>query len=256
MNFPLNTLPVAAAFATAINSYGAVAQESNRALPVATALTSTGGASAAGAKKACDDLTVIAAMDVTGSFADYLTKTEDLFKNSIAHMRDRFPRNLCIDSEVKTFIVGHSHRDVSGSLDHLSSKKYKVSRNYYSATNVVDAVVKDFTNLRNQLITGALKQQDNTALEMVFDHISEVVRSEGKPCVIFMISDGDETENSSGIAKPKKPGMLAQCKVYMYGAGITLSGGNQAQRKLSAQWDRYMNLAGVAAKDFYWLPNP
>ena len=254
MNFQFKAVPVAVAFTTAISSYCAVAQESYRASSAAVA-TATGGVLTPGAKRTCDDLTVIAAMDVTGSFADYLTKTEDLFKNSIAHMRSRFPRNLCIDSEVKTFIVGHSHRDVSGSLDHLSSKKYTISRHHFTASNVVDAVVKDFSNLRSQLISGAVKQQENTALEMVFDHISEMVRAEGKPCVIFMISDGDETE-STGIAKPKKPGMLAHCKVYMYGAGITLSGGNQAQRKLSAQWDRYMNLAGVAAKDFYWLPNP
>jgi len=256
MRFPFNTLPVVAALAAAFSADGAVAQESNRTTPVAVAATSPSAGVATAAKKACDALTVIAAIDITGSFADYLTKTDDLFKNAIAHMRSRFPRSLCIGSEVKTFIVGHSHRDVSGSLEHLSSKKYTVSRNYFTATNVVDAVVKDFTNLRNQLVSGALKQQDNTALEMVFDHISEVVRAEGKPCVIFMISDGDETESRSGIAKPKKPGMLAQCKVYMYGAGITLSGGNQAQRKLNTQWDRYMNLAGVATNDFYWLPNP
>ena len=256
MKFQFKTIPVAAALAAVFSSHCAFAQDSNRSSPAAA--TAAAGATTAtqATKKACDDLTVVAAMDITGSFADYLTKKEDLFKNSVAHMRKRFPRNLCIDSEVKTFIVGHSHRDISGSLDHLSSKKYTVSRNHFTATNVVDAVVKDFTGLRDQLVSGALKQQDNTALEMVFDHISEVVRAEGKPCVIFMISDGDETENSGGIAKPKKNGMLKQCSVYMYGAGITLSGGNAAQRSLSAQWDRYMKLAGVNAKDFFWLPNP
>ena len=98
MKLKFKTIPVAAALAATFNAHYALAQESNRLSPTAATVATVGApTSTTATKKACDDLTIIAAMDITGSFADYLTKKEDLFRNSIEHMRKRFPRNLCID---------------------------------------------------------------------------------------------------------------------------------------------------------------
>ena len=243
---------LAAALAMAGASSLTVAQDGSRPAPVVVVTTPTTTSTVP--PKDCKDMFVGVELDVTGSFVDHILN-KDLFKNSVKNLRTKFPR-LCIGSEVKVAIIGHSHRDVSGTYDHLASETYTITRNYYTADNIASTVVKQLEKWRDELASGKMKQQENTAVAMSFDHISAAVRNAGKPCMLFAITDADETEYTTGVPLPNRPGLLANCKVYIYGAGITLIGGNEAQRKLQAQWERHMKVAGVAPKDFFWLPNP
>ena len=175
-----------------------------------------------------------------------------LFTNSIKRIRADFPR-LCIGSEVKIAIIGHSHRNVTGTYDHLASTNYIITRNHVNADNIAAMVIKQLEKWRDDLASGKLKQQENTAVGMAFDNVAEVVQLKGKPAVIWAITDGDETE-LGGVPAPYKPGQLAGATVYMFGAGVTLTAGTEGQRKLRKDWERYFGQAG--AEKFFWVSKP
>jgi len=204
--------------------------------------------------------TVIVALDITGSFVDHML-SKGLFDRAMKHVKKLVPEHVEIGSEVRTAIVGHSHRDVTngdqgGSYDHIAARNWTVTRNHHTKDRVVIAVINQLEEWRTDLEKGKIKPQNNTALAMALDHMSEQVRLAGKPCLLVIISDMEETEYRAGVPQPYKSGQLTGCKVYAIGAGITLAGGNQAQRKLRSKWEKYFVAAGVAANDFYWIANP
>lgn len=201
--------------------------------------------------KACDDRTVILLLDVTGSFVDHLVN-KDLFTNSIKRIRSEFP-TLCIDSEVKVAIIGQSHRNVTETYDHLASKNYKVTRNHYTAENVATAAIQQLEKWKDELASGKMKPQKNTAVVMAFDNVAELVQLRGKRAIIWAITDGDESE-LGGVAAPFKPNQLTGATIYMFGAGVTLTGGTEAQRALRTDWERYFRQAG--AEKFFWVSKP
>ncbi len=201
--------------------------------------------------KACEERTVILLLDVTGSFVDHLVN-KDLFTNSIKRIRSDFP-SLCIDSEVKVAIIGQSHRNVTETYDHLASKNYKVTRNHYTAENVATAAIQQIEKWKEELASGKMKPQKNTAVVMAFDNVAELVQLRGKRAIIWAITDGDESE-LGGVAAPFKPNQLTGATIYMFGAGVTLTGGTAAQRALRTEWERYFSQAG--AEKFYWVSKP
>lgn len=229
--------------------YPAMAQEGARQAPPATISVATTNATPQ--VQACEKKSAIVLLDVTGSFVDHLLN-KDLFKNSVNRIRSDFPK-LCIGSEVKLAIIGHSHRDVSGSYDHLESKNYTISRNHYTAENISSTVVKQLEVWRDKLAKGQMRPQNNTAVAMAFDNVAELVNLNGKPAVIWAITDGDETE-LGGVAAPIKPNQLAGSTVYMFGAGVTLTSGTIGQRKLRSEWEGYFKQAG--AEKFFWVSKP
>lgn len=229
--------------------YPAMAQEGARQAPPATISVATTNATPQ--VQACEKKSAIVLLDVTGSFVDHLLN-KDLFKNSVNRIRSDFPK-LCIGSEVKLAIIGHSHRDVSGSYDHLESKNYTISRNYYTAENISSTVVKQLEVWRDKLANGQMRPQNNTAVAMAFDNVAELVNLNGKPAVIWAITDGDETE-LGGVAAPIKPNQLAGSTVYMFGAGVTLTSGTIGQRKLRSEWEGYFKQAGT--EKFFWVSKP
>ena len=249
MNFAHSLVCSATALAIASFATNSLAAGDGPRL-VPTAVT-TPAPQAANQAPACQEKSVIVLLDVTGSFVDHLL-TKDLFTNSIKRIRADFPR-LCIGSEVKIAIIGHSHRNVTGTYDHLASTNYIITRNHVNADNIAAMVIKQLEKWRDDLASGKLKQQENTAVGMAFDNVAEVVQLKGKPAVIWAITDGDETE-LGGVPAPYKPGQLAGATVYMFGAGVTLTAGTEGQRKLRKDWERYFGQAG--AEKFFWVSKP
>ena len=244
-----NLLATACALACTGFSASAIAADESQRLAQTVAATSP----QYGAKQApvCEEKTVILMLDVTGSFVDHLLN-KDLFTNSIKRIRTDFPR-LCIGSEVKVAIIGHSHRDVTGTYDHLASTNYTITRNHVTADNIAAIATKQLEKWRDDLASGKMKQQQNTAVGMAFDNVAELVQLRGKPAVIWAITDGDETE-LGGVPAPFKPNQLVGTTIYMFGAGVTLAAGTEGQRKLRADWERYSRQAG--ADKFYWVSKP
>lgn len=224
----------------------ATAQEGAQLIPPATSpATSTNSA------PNCVDRTVVVLLDITGSFTDHLLH-KDLFTNAAKRIRADFPR-LCIGSVVKVAIIGHSHRDVTGSYDHLASSNYSVTRNHFTAENIPEVVTKQLEKWRDALASGKMKSQNNTAVAMAFDNAAELIQLQGKSAIIWAITDGDETE-LGGVPSPFKPSQLTGTTIYMLGAGVTLSDGTLGQRKLRTDWERYFRQAG--ASKFYWVSKP
>jgi hypothetical protein len=213
-------------------------------MPMSTSSQSAGRA-------VCESKDVVVLLDNTGSFVDHILN-KDLFTNSTRRIRADFPR-LCVGSEVKVAILGHSHRDVSGTYDHLTSKNFTVSRNHYTADNLPTLVIKQLESWRDDLASGKIKQAKNTAVAMAFDNLAEVVELRARPTVVWAITDGDETE-LGGVPAPYKPNQLKGVTIYMLGAGVTLTDGTNAQRKLRAAWEHYFQLAG--AENFFWVSKP
>jgi hypothetical protein len=199
--------------------------------------------------------TIIVELDVTGSFVDTILQG-DFMDRSTKRIKDLLPKFAGVGSEVRVAIIGQHHESVSGTFDHLNARKFTVTKNRYTPERIASAVAGQLEEYRSDLKSGKIKRQNNTAVAMSLDHAAEIVRLNGnKGCVIFAISDFDESEYKT-IPEPATPGALQGCSVYVFGAGITLAEGSQAQRALKSAWQQYMKQAGVAAKDFYWVPNP
>lgn len=227
------------------------AQEGTRPSTVAAIAVTSPAPISTSSAKACFDGTLIYLLDITGSFTDHLIN-KDLFANSIKRVRSDSPKP-CIGSEVKVSIIGHSHRDVTQSYDHLASSNYTITRNHYTAENINAVVVKQLQKWVDELASGKMKPQSNTAVAMAFDNVAELVQLRGKPAIIWAITDGDETE-LGGVPAPFKPKQLAGATIYMLGAGVTLPDGTTGQRKLRTDWERHFRQAG--ADKFYWVSKP
>ena len=228
-----------------------LAQEGARPITAAAIAVTSPAPISTSSGKTCFDGTLIYLLDVTGSFTDHLLN-KDLFVNSIKRIRSDSPKP-CVGSEVKVAIIGHSHRDVTQSYDHLASSNYTITRNHYTADNISSVVIKQLEKWRDDLASGKIKPQNNTAVAMAFDNVAELVQLRSKPAIIWAITDGDETE-LGGVPAPFKPKQLTGTTIYMLGAGVTLTEGTTGQRKLRTEWERYFRQAG--ADKFYWLSKP
>lgn len=198
--FKLTQFAVATALICGVSI--APAQEGTRPAAAAVIAVANVPSTSTITAKTCFDGTLIYLLDITGSFTDHLVN-KDLFANAIKRVRSDSPK-LCIGSEVKVAIIGHSHRDVTQSYDHLASSNYTITRNHYTADNINAVVVKQLEKWVGDLASGKMKPQSNTAVAMAFDNVAELVQLRGKPAIIWAITDGDETE-LGGVPAPFNP---------------------------------------------------
>ena len=228
-----------------LNLSAAIGQEGGRQkMPP---ITSTPSAST----QLCEDKTVIVILDVTGSFVDHLLN-QSLAANSFRRIQENFPK-LCVGSEVRVAVMGQSHRDVTGTYDHLTSKNYRISRNQYTTANIGGVVSQQLNNWIDDLRSGRIKTQNNTAVVQALYNAAEIIQLRGKPALVFVITDGDESE-LGGVAPPYKDGQLKDAAVYFFGAGVTLASGTQGQRALRQDWEAYFKKAD--ASKFFWVAKP
>ena len=160
---------------------------------------------------------------------------------------------MCIGSEVKAAILGHSHAGVTGSYDHLQMKTWVITRNHYTTDNIKEVVVKQMEQWRDDLASKKIPAQNNTAVAAAFDKVADTVELRERPMIVYAITDGDETEYG-GVPAPRDKGNLKNTKIIMLGAGITLTSGTEGQRKLRADWQKFFKTAG--AEKFVWIATP
>ncbi len=200
----------------------------------------------------CMDTDVYVPVDITGSFVDTLAMPE--FRRGVdQRLQSLIPDNLCIGSDLRVGILGHSASGVSKSMDHLRQRIFSVSRNHMSADKVKEMSTSQIKKIITDVTEGKIKRHENTAVAQSFDNIAELIALRGRRAIVIAITDGDDTEFGK-VAAPFKPGQLKGTRVYMIGAGATLEAGTSAQRSLRQQWEAYMVTAG--AESFFWVSKP
>lgn len=233
----------------AIASFAAQAQEGGlRPAPATPATAAVTPAPVTSGK------TVIVMLDITGSFVDH-ELSGNVAERSIKRAMKEIVASVGNKSLVRVSIIGQSHRDVTGTDEHLLAKEWIVGARY-TKEKVASQVRNWLEQTIDDLRTGKIKKQNNTAVVMAFDRASELVRKAGQPCSLVAITDMDETEVGYPLPAPYRSGMLAGCTVHAIGAGVTLKGGTNAERDLRRAWEQYLGAAGVNLSDFYWIPNP
>jgi hypothetical protein len=199
--------------------------------------------------------TVVLLMDVTGSFVDHLL-ANDNYERAKKRIKLLLTENVQQLSHTRVATIGHSHRDVTGTYDHLLAKNWMVGKNQPPKERVASLMLNHLDDMKSALESGKIKKQENTAVAQAFDQVAEWIRLDGaQQCVIIAISDMDETEFTNGLPPPARDGQLKNCKVYAIGAAVTVTSTN-GQRKLRGDWEKYFKRAGVVMDDFYWITNP
>jgi hypothetical protein len=199
--------------------------------------------------------TVVVAVDLTGSFVDYIL-ADGYMDRAVKRTMQELEKSIQKGSLVRVGVIGHSHHDESGSFEHLLAREWTVGGKY-SKEKVVSGVRNWLRDIEADLRSKKLQKQVNTAVVMAFDRTAELMRRSNGNCMLIAISDLDDTEFGLPLPVPYSPGEFKGCEVLGLGAGVTLRGGTKAERELRQAWEVWFKLAGVdVARDFHWVPNP
>ena len=199
--------------------------------------------------------TVVVAVDLTGSFVDYIL-AGGYMDRAVKRTMQELEKSIQKGSLVRVGVIGHSHHDESGSFEHLLAHEWAVGGKY-TKEKVVSGVRNWLRDIETDLRSGKLQKQNNTAVVMAFDRTSELMRRSNGNCMLIALSDLDDTELGLPLPAPYHPGEFKGCEVLGIGAGVTLRGGTKAERQLRQAWEVWFRIAGVdVARDFYWIPNP